>query len=173
MIGVFIRFLGILLLNLMIQLFVLSNIRFSPYVNVFLFPVFILLLPFQTPRWFLLMVSFLAGLLLDVFLGTIGIHAAASLAVGYVRPFLVSLITPRGTDFDENPNIRIQGLLWFSTYVYTSMAIYLGIYFLLEAMNLDNPLFLLMKWVLSLFFSGFVMLLFLSLVQSGKKRRFT
>ena len=173
MIGIFSRFFLLLLLIGTIQVLILSNIHVSPLVNVFLFPVFILILPFGTPRWFLLLLSLGSGLLIDVLLGTMGMHASAAVSIGYVRPFLIDLITPRGTDFDIHPNIRSQGFYWFSFYVFTSLMIYIGIYILLEAMNLDNLLFLFTKWILSVLVSGMVILLFLLLVQSGKKRRFT
>src|ERR1043165_118923 len=89
-----------LLLLLLAQLFIFNNINFSSFINPYVFPLFILLLPFEMPRWLLMLAGFSAGLLLDVCMTTTGMHAAAGLLIAYLRPFLINIITPKGTEFE-------------------------------------------------------------------------
>src|SRR5580704_5970719 len=105
------------LLLLLAQALIFSNINFSTFVNPYVFPLFILLLPFETPRWLMMLIGFFAGLALDIFLGSTGMHAAACLLIGYLRPFLISIITPKGTEFEISPNVYAQGLTWFIVYL--------------------------------------------------------
>jgi len=166
-----INFLRLLIL-LFAQVLIFSNINLSTFVNPYIFPLFILLLPFETPRWVLVTLGFGAGLLLDFFLGSIGMHAAACLALGYFRPNLIHLITPKGTDFEISPNVYAQGVTWFIIYLAISLFFYLLFYFIIEEAGFRNFFFLLLKVLLSTAMSVFFMILFLFLFSSRKQRRF-
>jgi rod shape-determining protein MreD len=159
-------------LLLFAQVLIFNNVNFSSFINPYIFPLFILLLPFETPRWLLMVLGFFAGLALDAFVGSVGMHAAACLLIGYLRPFLISIITPKGTEFEISPNIYAQGLTWFIVYMGVATTIYLGFYFLVEAATFFNFFFLLLKIILSVIFSVIFMLIFLYLFSSRAKRRF-
>lgn len=160
------------LLLLLTQALIFSNINFSSFVNPYVFPLFILLLPFAIPRWFLLVIGFTAGLTLDYFLGSLGMHAASCLLIAYLRPFLINIITPKGTEFEISPNVYSQGITWFIVYLSIALLIYLTFYFLVEAATFLNFLLLLLKIVLSTLVSVIFMLIFLFLFSSKKKRRY-
>lgn len=160
------------LLLLMAQVLIFSNINFSSFINPYVFPLFILLLPFETPSWLLMLTGFAAGLTLDIFLGSMGMHAASCLLIGYLRPFLINIITPKGTDFEISPNVYAQGITWFVVYLSISMTIYLTFYFLLEAATFLNFFLLLIKIVFSVIVSVLFMLIFLYLFTARKNRRF-
>lgn len=161
-----------LLLLLMAQILIFSNSNFSSFINPYVFPLFILLLPFETPRWLLMIIGFLSGLALDIFLGSAGMHAAACLLVGYLRPFLINVITPKGTEFEISPNVYSQGITWFVVYLGVAMVTYLTFYFLIEAATFLNFFWLFIKIILSTVVSVIFMLIFLYLFSSRKKRRF-
>lgn len=161
-----------LVLLLLAQILIFSNINFSSFVNPYVFPLFILLLPFETPRWLLMLIGFLSGLLLDYFLGSVGMHAAACLLIGYFRPFLINVITPKGTEFEISPNVFAQGITWFIVYLGVTMFIYLTLYFFVEAATFLNFFFMLLKIFLSVIVSVLFMLIFLFLFSSKKKRRY-
>lgn len=161
-----------LILLLLAQVIIFSNINFSPFINPYIFPLFILLLPFEIPRWLLLLIGFGAGLALDFFLGSAGMHAAACLLIAYLRPFLINIITPKGTEFETSPNVYAQGITWFFVYLGFTMLIYLTFYFLVEAATFLNFFWLLLKIFLSGLVSVLFMFIFLFLFSSKKKRRF-
>lgn len=161
-----------LVLLLLAQILIFSNINLSSFVNPYIFPLFILLLPFETPRWLLILIGFLSGLLLDFFLGSTGMHAATCLLIGYARPFLINIITPKGTEFEISPNVYAQGLSWFFVYLGITMLVYLSVYFFIEAATFLNFFYMLLKILLSTLASVLFMLIFLFLFSSKKKRRF-
>ncbi len=83
----------------------------------FVYIAFILLLPFETDSVLLLLLSLGAGLIVDTFYDTIGIHAAACVLTAYLRPWVIRLITPRG-GYEQGLRISLQymGPEWFFSY---------------------------------------------------------
>ena len=161
-----------LFLLLLAQTLIFSNINFSSFINPYVFPLFVLLLPFETPRWLMMLLGVSAGLLLDFFQGSTGMHAAACLLIGYLRPFLINIITPKGTEFEISPNVYAQGITWFVVYLGITMFLYLALYFFIEAATFLNFFLMLLKIVLSTIVSVVFMLIFLFLFSAKKKRRF-
>ena len=99
-------------------------------------------------------------------------HAAAGLLIAYLRPFLINIITPKGTEFEISPNVYSQGITWFIVYLGITMLLYLSAYFVIEAATLLNFFLLLVKILVSTLVSVTFMLIFLFLFSSRKKRRF-
>lgn len=161
-----------LIILLLIQVLIFSNIRFSIFVNPYVFPLFILLLPFETPRWLLMIIGMGSGLLLDYFLGSTGMHAAACLFIGYARPFLINIITPKGTEFEISPNLYAQGITWFTIYTTVTMFIYLTFYFLIEAGTFYNLFWLLLKILTSTIVSVIFIIILQFFFSARKKRRY-
>jgi len=71
---------------LLIQVLVLSHINFMGYINPYLYILFIILYPIKNNRLLFILLSFLLGLLIDMFLDSGGIHAAASVTIAFLRP---------------------------------------------------------------------------------------
>src|SRR5690606_20723747 len=101
---------------LFLQVIFFNRIHLHPLISIYIYPLFILLLPFGTPRWLLMLLSAAMGLSVDFFSGSLGMHGAAAVLLGYLRPSLISIITPKGTEFEISPNIFLQGLSWFLLY---------------------------------------------------------
>ncbi len=158
-------------LLLFIQVLLVSNLKLSPYISPNIFPLFILMLPFPTPRWLLIVIGFLSGLVLDVFLGTIGMNAAATLLLAYIRPFLITLITPRGTEFDQSPNIFAQGFTWFFIYTSLSVLVHHSFFMLIESGTFYNLIKLLARVLASSAVSLLFMFIGLYLFSVRRKRK--
>jgi rod shape-determining protein MreD len=99
------------------QILILNNIQFSGYITPYFYIYFILLLPFETPRWLLLSAAFLLGITIDIFSNTPGLNAAACVLMAFIRPFLITSISS-GTEFmiGTHPSLKNQGLKWFAYY---------------------------------------------------------
>lgn len=87
----------IFVVSVMLQVLVFNNILIAKMISPFFYILFILLLPFETPRSAMLVLAFVLGLSIDAFNNTLGVHAAASVLVAYLRPSLLSLISSRET----------------------------------------------------------------------------
>lgn len=105
------------ILLVLIQVFVLNNIRINGYVNPYIYVLFILLLPFETPGWLLLLSSFALGLSVDIFSHTPGLNAAASVLMAFCRPAVIRLLSgTKGIEPGEKPGIADMGFRWFFLY---------------------------------------------------------
>jgi rod shape-determining protein MreD len=82
----------------LVQALVLNNMpSLHGFITPYLYFLFILWLPFRTSRGALLFWAFFLGIALDSFTKTPGLHAAASVLIAYIRPFLIELLVPRET----------------------------------------------------------------------------
>jgi hypothetical protein len=154
-----------------LQVMLFSQLNIHPYINIYVYPMFILLLPFETPRWLQMLLGLLIGVAVDVYLGTLGMHASAGLMIGYFRQPILSLITPRGTEYEVTPNIFLQGISWFSLYTVIVVGIDLLWYFIIENWTFLNIGWLILKFIVSTFFSTVFILIILLLTTSSRKRR--
>lgn len=153
-----------------LQVMVVSNLNLSPFLTPNILPLFVLMLPFSTPRWLLMVIGFASGLAADSLLGTLGFNASASLLVAYIRPFLINLITPKGTEFEQSPNIFSQGFTWFLIYLSIAVFIHHAFYLLVESGSFYNLFLLLIRVVLSSVLSLLFMFIGLYLFSVKKKR---
>lgn len=108
------RFLALLLL----QGLVLNNIELSDYINPFLYVLFILSLPLNASKYLVLILSFVMGISIDIFSSTLGMHTAASVFMGFLRPYILKILEPRdGYETNFSVNIADMGIKWYATYV--------------------------------------------------------
>ena len=100
-----------------IQVLVIKNIELGRFINPFIYVLFIIGLPFETPKWLLLFSAFAMGITIDLFYDTAGMHAAACVFIAYIRPGLLKLFSPRdGYEFGTQPTIQYLGIPWFLSY---------------------------------------------------------
>lgn len=121
-----------------VQVLILNQVQFSGFVNPYIYLLFILLLPVNIPRYLLLFLSFFLGLTIDVFSNTLGIHAAASVLAGYVRPFVITGISSREEDRNEYPGLSQNKFRWFAYYVSIMVFIHHFCLFLLEVFSFSH-----------------------------------
>ena len=100
-----------------LQLLVFNNINLGGYINPYIYILFIILLPFNTPGWILLSLGFLTGLTMDAFMSTLGMHSSATLFLAFIRPYIVNVIsTSENFDKASSPNLSLNGIEWFIRY---------------------------------------------------------
>ena len=143
-----IRFVVLVLL----QVFVLNNIRINGYINPNLYVLFILLLPFETPRWLLLVSSFFLGLSIDIFAHTPGLNAAASVMMAFARPGVIRLLSgSKGIEQGMTPTLKSMGFNWFFMYSLILIFIHHLLLFYLEVFRFNEFLQTLYRVILSTF----------------------
>jgi rod shape-determining protein MreD len=129
---------------------------------------FILLLPVEIPSWILLIISFVTGLIFDFFSGTPGMHASATVLAGFVRPYVLRLISPRdGYEPGAGPSLSIYGIRWFLIYASIIVLIHHTALFYLEVFRFTDFFRTFLRVLLSSFFS-ITFILILEYVRKGK-----
>lgn len=102
---------------ILLQVFLFNNIHAGNVFHPYFYIIFILLMPFETPGVLLLSLSFLLGLSIDLFVGTVGMHAAACVLMAFTRPSVLKVIAPRdGYEAGTFPRVNYYGIGWFLKY---------------------------------------------------------
>ena len=107
-------------LFILFQVYILDQIPpLHQFIVPYLYFLFILWLPFNMNRFWLLVVSFIFGLTLDYFTGTYGLHAAPCVLIAYIRPFLLNLLIPKDTSEQSyvEPGRKSMGWAPYALYV--------------------------------------------------------
>jgi rod shape-determining protein MreD len=118
---------------LFLQVLVISHIQISSMIMPYIYVLAILMLPFNTPKWLLLVSAFVLGFFMDIFSGTMGLNMSATVLIAFVRPTLLNLIS-FGRDFnnDDTPNMKNLGADWFISYALVMILIHHSTLFFLE-----------------------------------------
>lgn len=161
MINSVLRFCLIFILLILLQVLLFNNIEFSGYVNPYIYVMFILLLPIEIPSWLLLLLSFGTGLIIDFFSSSPGMHTSATVLIGFVRPYVLRLVSPRdGYESGSDPSMVAYGLRWFATYALLMVIIHHTALFYLEVFRFADFFRTLLRVILSTLFSvGFILLI--------------
>ena len=123
----------------------------------YLYILFILMLPLETPRWAELLIGLLLGTSIDMFTNTLGIHASACVLLAYIRPLYLKVIGPRdGYEYGQRPGIQDFGLSWFIKYAGVLILIHHFWLFYVEVYSFKGFFNTLLRVVLS---SAFTLLL--------------
>ncbi len=150
MINEIIKNLGRFILLVLLQVLIVQNIRLGPYIIIFPYILFILLLPFETPKLLVLVIAFATGLCIDMFYDTAGMHAAVCTFIGFTRFFILKLLSPReGYDAGLSPTMHAMGAVWFITYAASIIFIHHLLFFYLEIFRLSEFFSTLLRVILS------------------------
>ncbi len=116
---------------------------FIPY----LYPLFILLLPFETPVWLLLGLGFTLGLTMDTFANTAGMHACATVLIAYLRTNVLNALLPKHLSEYPNQSPGVKNMGWMPFLVYAGFLILLhhAVFFTIELWSFSNVGYLLLK----------------------------
>ncbi len=160
-----IRFIGLLLF----QTLILNQVELHGVVNPYIYPLFILLLPFETPKWALLFLGFAMGISIDFFTNTPGLHAAASVLIAYLRPVVLRLNKPiSGYESFHQPNIGSLGFNWFVFYAGVCITIHHFALFFLESYSFSYFFYTLTKVVASTIMSLIIVIIYQYLFYSKR-----
>lgn len=128
-----------LIFLIVFQIFILNNIEFSGYINPFIYIVFILHLPLNTPKWLLLILGFGLGISIDIFSDTAGMHAIATVFLAFLRPGVINMLSQKQeVDADAMPSIRDMGLSWFFMYSLILIAAHHFVLFYIEVFRFSE-----------------------------------
>ncbi len=149
-----------MLLLVMAQVLIFNNIEFSGFVNPYIYVLFILLLPFETPKALLIFLGFVLGLSIDLFTGTPGVHSSATIFTAFARPSVLGIFAPRdGYQSRTTPRVVYYGLQWFVKYSAVLVILHHLVLFYLEVFSFDHFFGTLLRALLSILFSLFVIIM--------------
>lgn len=135
-----------------VQVLILNHINFLGYINPYIYILFIALFPVKNNRIILLLLSFLLGITIDMFLDTGGIHAGACVFIAYVRPLILKWSF--GMIY-EHQTIRFNTVEFGSKLTYFTLITVLHhiVLFSLEIFSFSKILLILQKTLFSSIFT--------------------
>src|ERR1700749_3378541 len=155
-----------------LQVFLLKNITLYNLSTPYLYILFILLLPFETPNVLLFALSFVLGLTIDAFYDTPGLHATACVLLALVRVLFISItVQKEGFDNEPEPTLSIMGFRWFFTYALILTLFHHFFLFNLEVFRFSEIQYTLTRVILSTVFTVFLMLVSGLLFFRRKERK--
>ncbi|MFC2151205.1 rod shape-determining protein MreD [Bacteroidota bacterium] len=160
MIKLFPRYLISFIVLVFLQVFILNNIQFSGYINPYIYVLFILVLPFETPKWLLLVLAFTLGLTIDLFSSTVGMHSSATVIMAFFRPYVLKVMSPRdGYESETLPQLRYYGANWFIRYSVILILVHHFFLFYIEVFRFSNFFTTFVRVVLSSIFTIILVLI--------------
>ena len=154
------------------QVLIVNHIRLGGYVHPYIYLIFVMLLPINIPNWQLLILGFGIGLTIDLFMGTLGMHAGATTMMAFCRPGIIKLVS--GNQKFENtkePNIDQLGFPWFLRYTLCMVTVHNFTLFMLEGFSFHLVGQALLRILLSVPASCFLILLIMYLFSSTTKKK--
>jgi rod shape-determining protein MreD len=140
----------VFVVSVLLQVLIFNNVLIARMISPFFYILFIILLPFDTPRALLLFLSFSLGMTIDIFTNTPGVHASACLLIGFIRPGILQLISSRETlESVTAPRVENMGFQWFVGYTTFLVIIHHLFLFFLEAFTFQGFPFTLLRILLS------------------------
>ncbi len=125
---------------------------------------FIIKLPVNLPVNWAMTVSFLLGLMVDIFSNTQGMNALGCTVLAALRLPLLRLSFPREDDMSNpEPSLRTLGPAVYMKYLLTAVALYCAMFFLIEAFTFYNWGLMLLRIAASTLLTFIILLAFGSL----------
>lgn len=147
------------LLLIIAQVVVLNHICLFGVAVPFAFIYIILRLPLSTNQNLVLTVSFLLGLVIDVFSDTQGMNSLTCTLIGAVRKPILRLYFPRENELsDPCPSISSLGFITYAKYAFTISFLYCTIIFIIEAFSFFNMTVLIMRILFSTFLTTLLLI---------------
>ena len=162
-----VRFVALVL----VQVLLVNNIRLGGYVHPCIYLVFIMLLPINMPDWQVLGLGFVLGFCIDMFTGTPGLHAGATTLMAFCRPAVLRLVS--GHQKLENvhePDLGQLGGSWFLRYVACLVLVHHFALFFLESFSFRLMGQVLLRILMSVPASVFLIMMILYLFRPDRKR---
>ena len=152
-------FIHLLILSLL-QIVIVDNIHLGSYFYLNIYILALYILPYKMKGIPLLLFGFFFGLIMDLADNTVGIHAAASTFIAYIRPRLLQLTSTQEEIDDTHGGQGLTDVRWFLKYTFVSTLLFNVVLILTEAFTFNDMLISIIRIILSTFISMLFMLLY-------------
>ena len=159
---------GVLLFAILLlaQVLVLNHIHLFDCATPLLYVYVVLQFRRNYPRWGILLVSFLLGLLVDIFSNTPGVAAASMTFLGFLQPYVFAMFLNRDSDEDLQPSMENFGFASFFYYAAILVVVYCAIFFTIETFSFFNGLL----WLECVGGSAMLTVLLILAIENSRRR---
>lgn len=123
------RYIGVMLL----QVFLFDQLQFFGLCHPYIYVLCLLMMPITLRHSADLCIGAVAGLVMDLFSNSLGIHMAACVLIMFVRRYLLSFLVNEHDRLNEQISLRAIGLIALLEYTVILVLLHHGLIFLLSA----------------------------------------
>ena len=149
---------------ILVQVYILNKVpHLHRFITPYIYYLFIIWLPFSVNRIWLLVIAFFTGLILDYFMMTPGLHAAACVLIAFVRPFIINILTPKdSSEFNyREPSPKAMQWTPYAVYVVVLTVLHHGYMLFLEWLDAGS----FVDFIIRLFATTGISLLLIFMVE--------
>lgn len=162
---------GIAILFILLQVLIFNQIHLFGVAVPLVFIYIIFKFQVSLSTVWVLTLSFLLGLVVDIFSNTPGMNSLACTVLAFMRRPILSLYLPHGYDYaNEVPSIRTFGMWLYVRYALTLSFLYCVVIFLIESLSFFDLPYLLLRIIGSTILTFVLILCIDSLSQGNAKR---
>lgn len=153
------------------QVFLFKNIGYYNLVTPYPYVLFLLLLPVGIPNLALYIIAFLTGITVDAFYDTLGVNAAAAVALAWMR-IIFFRITLEAENHEANatPSLGEVSFKWFFPYILLTVFFHHFVLYMLTVFSFRLFHYTLFSTIFSCIFTVLIIMLF-SLILYRRKQR--
>lgn len=159
--------LGIAILLVLLQVFVLNHINLWGYAIPLLGVMALFYTPLSVGRISGMLHAFVIGIVLDAFSNTPGVAAGAMTLTAFIQPSLLMAMAPKDALTDAVPNKELLGRHKYFWYIALLMAVHHLAYFMLEAFTFFNFSTLLLR-LLGSYLLSLLLVFTMEMLRSSK-----
>ena len=160
MIRVWFRIAVYFVVFVLLQVLVMNNIHLFGIITPFIYLYTILKFPVDMTRSSVIFISFLLGLIIDIFSNTFGMHAAACTFIGFIRtPLLWRFVDMREVTEGSVPSYKSFGYAKFIQYAFIMVVIHHTTLFIIEAFSFFQPGVIIVHILSSILFTSLLILI--------------
>ena len=134
---------------MLLQVLLFNQLQLLGVCHPYIYVLCLLMMPITLPLSVEMIIGAVAGLIMDVFCNSLGIHMAACILLMYIRPYLLGIIVNDKERLNEEISLRNLGLDGLIKYVVTLVLIHHLTVFALAAWSWSHIGFVLLETVIS------------------------
>ncbi|MBE6341099.1 MAG: hypothetical protein E7069_10270 [Bacteroidales bacterium] len=167
-----IRIALIFIISIVAQLFIFNNLQFFGFINPYIYILIVMTLPLGASTGTIMTIGFVAGLIIDMFCNTPGMHAGAMVLASFLRQYILKFIALHNDyELDVMPDLHTYDTAWYLKYATLMVTVHHVTLFSLE--QFDTLFFwpTLLRIILSILFTLVFIVLIQMLIPIGSKNK--
>lgn len=157
-----------IMIILALQVLVFDYIHLWGYATPLLGVMVVVYSPLSDNRVTNLVMSFMAGIVMDMFTNSPGVAAASMTLASFVQHTLLEMMVPKDSDENMLPSWHTMGMSSYSAYLAIMLAVYHVAYFVLEVFSFINPVDMIIS-IVSSYVLSFILAMSFELFRFAKK----
>ena len=157
-----------IMIILALQVLVFDYIHLWGYATPLLGVMVVVYSPLSDNRVTNLVMSFMAGIVMDMFTNSPGVAAASMTLASFVQHPLLEMMVPKDSDENMLPSWHTMGMSSYSAYLAIMLAVYHVAYYVLEVFSFINPVDMIIS-IVSSYVLSFILAMSFELFRFAKK----